>query len=198
MSSIAPKWFHLSNLSIFFRFFCLLIRNEGAKSDRSEVDISGMISGRQGVKYAGRDIEAMSAVASAAARRSLKEYEAVLNEYADELEEDLLIKHHLHLLQEQLLESNLIRIIEPYSCVEIEHVARLIEMSIPVVERKLSQMILDGKFQGILDQGKGQLVVYEESEKDYAMEKGLDVIANMDAVVTSLFERSKALRTMML
>lgn len=170
----------------------------GAKSDRSEVDISGMISGRQGVKYAGRDIEAMSAVASAASRRSLKEYEAVLNDYANELQNDLLIKHHLHLLQEQLLESNLIRIIEPYSCVEIEHIAKLIEMSVPVVERKLSQMILDGKFQGILDQGKGQLVVYEESEKDYAMEKGLDVIANMDAVVTSLFERSKALRTMMM
>jgi len=35
-------------------------------------------------------------------------------------------------------------------------------------------------------------------EKDNAMEKGLDVIANMDNVVTSLFERSKALRTMML
>lgn len=157
-----------------------------------------MISGRQGVKYAGRDIEAMSAVASAASRRSLKEYEAVLGDYADELQHDLLIKHHLHLLQEQLLESNLIRIIEPYSCVEIEHVADLIEMPVPVVERKLSQMILDGKFQGILDQGKGQLVVYEESEKDNAMEKGLAVIANMDAVVTSLFERSKALRTMML
>lgn len=75
---------------------------------------------------------------------------------------------------------------------------QLIEMSLHVVERKLSQMILDGKFQGILDQGKGQLVIYEESEKDYAMEKGLDVIANMDAVVSSLFERSKALRTMML
>lgn len=170
----------------------------GAKSDRSEVDISGMISGRQGVKYAGRDIEAMSAVASAASHRNLKEYEAVLKEYTNELQEDLLIKHHLHLLQEQLLESNLIRIIEPYSCVEIDHIAKLIEMSVPVVERKLSQMILDGKFQGILDQGQGQLVVYEEMEKDNAMEKGLDVIANMDNVVTSLFERSKALRTMML
>jgi 26S proteasome regulatory subunit N6 len=66
------------------------------------------------------------------------------------------------------------------------------------VEKKLSQMILDGKFQGIIDQGKGQLVVYEESEKDMAMEKGLKVINNMDDVVTSLFERSKALRTMML
>lgn len=171
---------------------------KGAKSDRSEVEVSGMISGRQGVKYAGRDIEAMSAVASAASHRNLKEFEQVLSDYANELQEDLLIKHHLHLLQEQLLESNLIRIIEPYSCVEIHHIAKLIDMSVPVVERKLSQMILDGKFQGILDQGKGQLVVYEDAEKDHAMDKGLDVIHNMDNVVTSLFERSKALRTMMI
>jgi 26S proteasome regulatory subunit N6 len=176
----------------------MMLVSAGATSDRADVDISGMITGRQGVKYAGRDIEAMLAVASAASRRSLKEYEAVLTEYSSELQDDLLIKHHLQLLQEQLLESNLIRIIEPYSCVEIEHVSKLIELTAPLVERKLSQMILDGKFQGILDQGKGQLVVYEESEKDSAMEKGLEVIANMDAVVTSLFERSKALRTMML
>jgi len=67
----------------------------------------------------------------------------------------------------------------------------------PIVEKKLSQMILDGKFNGILDQGKGQLIVYEESEKDMAMETGLEVIANMDKVVSSLFVRSRALRTMM-
>lgn len=170
----------------------------GAKSDRAEVEVSGMVSGRQGVKYAGRDIEAMSAVASAASHRNLKEFEKVLSDFAPELQEDLLIKHHLHLLQEQLLESNLIRIIEPYSCVEIEHIAKIIDMSVAVVERKLSQMILDGKFQGILDQGKGHLIVYEESQKDYAMEKGLQVIHNMDTVATSLFQRSKALRATMM
>jgi 26S proteasome regulatory subunit N6 len=81
--------------------------------------------------------------------------------------------------------------------VEIDHVAQLIEMPLLTVERKLSQMILDGKFQGILDQGKGQLIVYEEGEGDKTMEKGLDVIGNMDQVVTSLFTRSQALRTMM-
>ena len=122
----------------------------------------------------------------------------MLQEYAAELQQDLLIKHHLHILQEQLLESNLIRIIEPYSCVELQHVADLMELSLAVVEKKLSQMILDGKFQGILDQGKGQLVVYEEGEKDGAMEKGLQVLENMDEVVTTLFERSKALRTLMM
>jgi 26S proteasome regulatory subunit N6 len=140
----------------------------------------------------------MSAIAAAASQRSLKEFEALLAKYDHELQDDLLIKHHLHVLQEQLLESNLIRIIEPYSCVEITHISTLMEMPVPVVEKKLSQMILDGKFQGILDQGKGQLIVYEEGEKDAAMEKGLQVIANMDAIVTTLFERSKALRTMMI
>ncbi len=69
-------------------------------------------------------------------------------------------------------------------------------MPIPTVEKKLSQMILDQKLNGILDQGKGQLIVYEDDEKDLAMEKGLKVIANMDEVVSSLFNRSHALRTM--
>ena len=92
----------------------------------------------------------------------------------------------------------MIRIIEPYSCVEIEHVATLIDMPLSIVERKLSQMILDGKFHGILDQGKGQLIVYEDGGMDKAMEKGLKVIENMDKVVTSLFGRSQNLRSMMI
>jgi 26S proteasome regulatory subunit N6 len=157
-----------------------------------------MVTGKRGVKYAGSDVEAMSAIASAASKRSLKEYEAVLTKYPNELQVDMLIKHHLHTLQEQLLESNLIRIIEPYSCVEIEHVATLIDMPLSIVERKLSQMILDGKFHGILDQGKGQLIVYEDGGMDKAMEKGLKVIENMDKVVTSLFGRSQNLRSMMI
>lgn len=164
----------------------------------SPLDVTTLITSRQAVKYAGRDLEAMSAIAKAATQRSLNDYEKVLQDDAEELQKDLLIKHHLHILQEQLLESNLIRIIEPYSCVELSHIANLMELSLPVVEKKLSQMILDGKFQGILDQGKGQLVVYEEGEKDRAMDKGLQVLERMDEVVTTLFERSKALRTMML
>lgn len=170
----------------------------GAKTRKSEVDVSGMISGKQGVKYAGKEIEAMSAIAAAASRRSLKEFETVLQNYPNELQDDLLIKHHLHILQEQLLESNMIRIIEPFECVEISHVSKLIDMPFAKVEKKLSQMILDGKFSGILDQGRGQLIVYEEKESDKAMEKGLEVISSMDKVVNQLFVRSRSLRTMMI
>ena len=177
----------------------LALSSTGTVAMRAEqIDLSTLLTGKQAIKYAGPNIDAMSAIASAAGNRNLKEFQAVLEKYPVELQQDLLIKHHLHVLHEQLLESNLIRIIEPYSCVELDHVAKQIELPVPTVEKKLSQMILDGKLNGILDQGKGQLVVYEEGEKDSAMEKGLQVIAHMDAVVSSLFERSKALRTVMM
>lgn len=168
----------------------------GVKKDKSEVDIFGIISGRQDIKYAGRNVEAMEAIASAASRRSLKQFDIANRSYSHELQNDLLIRHHLTILHEQLLESNLVRIIEPYSCVEISHVASLIEMSQPIVEKKLSQMILDGTLNGILDQGKGHLIMYEESTKDMTMEKALEVITNVDKVVSSLFVRSHAICTM--
>lgn len=53
-----------------------------------------------------------------------------------ELVEDPLIKTHLGKLYEQLLESNLIKIIQPFSCVEIDHVAKLIKLPLPQIELK--------------------------------------------------------------
>jgi len=177
-----------------------IVKGEQRKSQSKHgaiLDITSLVSAKHAVKYAGKDMEAMAAIASAASQRSLSLYEDVVKTYAAQLQHDILIKHHLDFLHEQLLESNLIRIIEPFSCVEIDHVAELMEMPLPVVEKKLSQMILDGTLHGILDQGKGQLIVYEEHGKDRVMEKGLQVIANMDDVVTSLFQRSHELRATM-
>ena len=44
--------------------------------------------------------------------RSLEEFDAAVSVHGKTLEEDLLIKHHLGILYDQLLESNLLKIIQ--------------------------------------------------------------------------------------
>lgn len=69
------------------------------------------------------------------------------------------MKHHLKQLYDTFLEKNLLKVLEPYSRVEIAHVAELMELGAESTLQRLSQMILDGKLSGTLDQGNGILLV---------------------------------------
>ncbi|KAG2520623.1 hypothetical protein JM16_005442 [Phytophthora kernoviae] len=162
-----------------------------ASGGASEVNL--IINSKQAMKFIGIDLEAMQAVAKAHEQRSLELFEAATQKYAAQLVEDPLIKTHLGKLYEQLLESNLIKIIQPFSCVEIEHVAKLIKLPLAQIELKLSQMILDHKFHGILDQGKGQLIVYDSPTEDKTYTSGLGVIENVGNIVDNLFRRAEKL-----
>lgn len=165
------------------------------KSTGGVVVIDTLLTAQQAVRYAGPSVDSLNAVAEATANRSVQELEAAVAKYPTELQEDRLIQNHMGLLKEQLLESNILRILQPYSCVEIAHVAELMELPVAETERKLSQMILDEKLNGILDQSCGQLHVLEEPDtaSAEALGQGLQIVQNLDAVVTSLFERRKAL-----
>ena len=57
------------------------------------------------------------------------------------------------------------RIIEPYSKVQVDYVASKIGLPKTEVEKKLSQMILDKKFLGILDQETGVLVIFTSESR---------------------------------
>jgi len=156
-------------------------------------DVHSIISGKLALKYAGVDIEAMKAVAKAYSNRSLQEFEAAKSTYKTELTNDDIINTHLSELYDTLLEQNLVRILEPFSVVEIAHVAQVIQLDLQVVERKLSQMILDKQFSGILDQGLGQLIIYDQQQDDMTYTSALGTITNMSKVVDSLYEKTNKL-----
>ncbi|PRP75844.1 hypothetical protein PROFUN_14380 [Planoprotostelium fungivorum] len=169
-------------------------------------DVQSIISGKMALKYAGVDIEAMKAVAKAHSNRSLQEFEVAKTNFRAgemkqnerrlkeaELTNDPIIDKHLTDLYDTLLEQNLVRILEPFSVVEIAHVAQVIQLPLSIVERKLSQMILDKQFSGILDQGLGQLIIYEESQEDMTYTNALGTISNMSKVVDSLYEKTNKL-----
>ncbi len=110
-----------------------------------------------------------------------------------ELSSDPTIRSHLAALYDTLLEQNLLRIVEPYSKVEIVYVAEMVGQGVPQIEAKsvftsmtvehfitslvrLSQMILDKDLNGVLDQGTGTLVVFDEPVEDVSQFRPLSCV----------------------
>lgn len=150
-------------------------------------DVTSLLASKQAQKYAGTKLEAMKAVARAHSNRSLEEYEQALSDYRFELGGDVFIRNHLRRLYDAMLEQNLIKVIEPFSRVEIDHVAKMVGLDTQQVERKLSQMILDKVIIGVLDQGAGCLIVFDEVERDQGYDAALETIEKLGSVVDILY-----------
>ncbi|OAL51798.1 PCI-domain-containing protein [Pyrenochaeta sp. DS3sAY3a] len=156
-------------------------------------DVSTLMNSKHAKKYAGKRLDAMKAVAHAHTNRSLEEYETALTKFRQQLGSDRFITSHLRRLYDNMLEQNLIKVIEPFSRVEIDHVAKMVGLDTIQVERKLSQMILDKVIIGVLDQGAGCLIVYDESERDQGYDAALETIEKLSNVVDVLYTNQASL-----
>ncbi|KAL9040300.1 MAG: hypothetical protein Q9214_004544 [Letrouitia sp. 1 TL-2023] len=156
-------------------------------------DVNSIMTSKQAMKYSGTNLEAMKSVARAHSNRSLEEYERALANYRYELGSDTFIRNHLRRLYDAMLEQNLIKVIEPFSRVEIDHVATMVGLDRQQVERKLSQMILDKVIIGVLDQGAGCLIVYDEAERDEGYDAALATIEKLSNVVDVLYTNQASL-----
>lgn len=136
----------------------------------------------------------MRTVATAHHERSLEAFETALKQYKAELSEDPIIATHLQKLYTTMLEQSLCRLIEPFSRVEIGHIANLIKLQPEVVETTLSRMILDKKLNAILDQGEGCLMVFDDvPAADPTYVAALDTINSMGKVVDALYKKAQRL-----
>ncbi|ORY55079.1 uncharacterized protein BCR38DRAFT_491231 [Pseudomassariella vexata] len=156
-------------------------------------DVNNLMASKQAQKYAGQNLEAMKAIARAHSNRSLEEYERALAAYKYELGSDAFIRNHLRRLYDAMLEQNLIKVIEPFSRVEIDHIAKMVGLDTQQIERKLSQMILDKVIIGVLDQGAGCLIIFDETHRDQSYDAALTTIEKLGNVVDVLYSNQASM-----
>lgn len=152
-------------------------------------ELNQILSSHVTIQFKGKDLDAMMAIAKAHEKRSLSDFEKSFQGYKDELQSDPIIRRHFTALYDNMLEQNLVKVIEPFSRVEIQHIADTVGLPVQQVEGKLSQMILDRVFYGVLDQGAGCLNVFPEPKPDQTYAAAIDVIQNVNTIVDLLIER---------
>ncbi|CCW62882.1 unnamed protein product [Phytomonas sp. EM1] len=193
-------------------------------------ELASLLSMKNVLEYTGDDIEALRAIAKAYTDRDTHRFNDVLTQQkalsqraagpssgslpsAFTLLHDEVVRRQLHQMYDTLVERHLLKIVEPYNRVQISYLASILALSEEVVESRLSQLILDKKLLGIVDQQHRCLVVFEDLEKrgDAGMKEfyenaaeeaamraqdrttlhqdALMVIESYDALVTALFDK---------
>ena len=86
-------------------------------------DVPSILSSKLALKYSSGDLakelEAMKAVAKSNQDRSLEAFEKALQDYKEELAEDVIIQSHVSEMYDTMLQNNLCRIVEAYSSIEV-------------------------------------------------------------------------------
>lgn len=107
-------------------------------------------------------IKILFKVGEVCSNRDLKSYNDLLLAHSERIQQDSFICAHLQYLYDILLDSNIIKIIEPYSVVKIEFIAESLGFDADVIENKLRKIILDKTINGILDHVNNCLIIHEE------------------------------------
>eukprot|EP01064_Diplonema_japonicum_P013421 TRINITY_DN2098_c0_g3_i1.p1 TRINITY_DN2098_c0_g3~~TRINITY_DN2098_c0_g3_i1.p1 ORF type:complete len:474 (+),score=138.23 TRINITY_DN2098_c0_g3_i1:47-1423(+) len=158
--------------------------------DGSIGDLSQVLQQKNVLQYRTlRAVLAMKEIAEAYKVRDLHQFNDVRKSYEDVFAADVIAETHLTDLYNKLLEQHLSRVVEPYSRVEISHLAGLIKLDAGLIEAKLSQMILDEKLLGILDQAYHCLIVHETDLTDALYPDSLETLENLHKVVDALFDK---------
>lgn len=122
---------------------------------------------------------------------SLLEFNKILS--SNNTVQDELILKHLTILYDILLTKNLIKIIKPFDCIEVQHISNLIGMPYTDIELKISQLILDGKIVGKLNQDLGYLYIFDNSKEDAIYDQGSVLINELTQALDKMYEKASVL-----
>ena len=94
------------------------------------------MNGKYALRYPGRELNLMKRIAAAHKKKSLIDFQQVLNENKAQIEEDKIIAGHVSNLYENLKEQNLMKIVEPYSRIEISYISEIVGLDVATLQKK--------------------------------------------------------------
>ena len=92
------------------------------------------MSGEVELNYNGPETACMIDISKAVTSSSLNQFMKTVSEYSEVLEQDPVVLIHLEKLQENMMEQNLIKILKPYSRVQVQYVADKIDLPVLQVQ----------------------------------------------------------------
>jgi 26S proteasome regulatory subunit N6 len=145
------------------------------------------ISGPEG----SAEIEAVLDMARAAEAQSLYRLNEVLESRRAEFEADPVVVSNVRHLIHSLEEQHLLRIVKPFSAVELSRIAEMISLPVEKVEERLVEMILDQKLKASINQSDGILNIFEDEAENELLTESIELIQELDGVVDALYTRCK-------
>ena len=142
-----------------------------------------------------RHLDAMVAIAKAYSSRSLRDFERLVKvDYSKELTDDVMIKNHLGELYDMLMDKNLLKVIEPFSIVQLDHVSKLMGLERSLIEAKLCKMILDKTLNGTIDDQTGTLSVVYQRADPHSYHNIVSLVHQTEGILSLLAEKAMKLK----
>lgn len=186
--------------SFKYSLFCKILNNQSGEvtatiQQRSQETTAGASTNIKTSNLAQQQflinthIKAMEALAVVYQTRQYKALDELLAKFPEELAQDTLIVDQLELLKSNLLEHSIKRIIEAYTRIDLDYIAKQLALDRAMIEAKISNLILDEKLSAQLDHQYGDVIIIQHLERDELLDKANETLAEMGLVVDKLGKR---------
>jgi 26S proteasome regulatory subunit N6 len=157
--------------------------------------LSKIISGRQSEiqniynnKYAVQClnddcVKILMEISKACQDRNLRKYSNIIIQNKSIIDNDDFLKTHLEYLYGILLEKNVLKLIEPYSVVYIEYIAKKLSFDVSELEKIIRKMILDKSINGILNHSDMSLIISEDKPVEKYGKECLEAITALEKLI---------------
>ncbi|KAI5187565.1 26S proteasome regulatory subunit N6 [Nematocida homosporus] len=136
-------------------------------------------------------IEMLGKINECVAERNLKDCNEIIQTNIKSISHDQFLINHLVYLCDTLIDSNILKIIEPYSNVNVEYIGNQLGFDMPTIENRLRRMILDSRIDGTIDQETMCISIKRQVKGCHKEQAEMEDILNVLSEATNTISATK-------